>query len=78
MAADLNGMKNAIETYFIKSVEEITRNRKAHKALVSGGNVIIGNRHYPYVPVVDQYFDSGDTIYAIVTDNGAQAIVVGT
>lgn len=78
MAADLNGMKKAIEAYFIQSVENITRNRKAHRALVSGGNVIIGNRHYPYVPVVDQYFQPGDTVYAIVTDNGAQAIVVGT
>ena len=78
MAADLNGMKKAVETYFIKSVEIITQNRKAHRALVSGGRVIIGNRHYPYVPVVDQYFEDGDTVYAIVTDNGAQAIVVGT
>lgn len=76
MAVDLSGMQRAVGRMVETSVYEVTKNQKAKRGIVAGGNVIIGNKAIPYVPAVDMYFKSGDAVWCILSDSG-RAVIVG-
>ena len=44
---------------------------------VQGNKVIVGNISYPYIPVADIYFTSGDNVVCLLPDSGNLAVVVG-
>jgi hypothetical protein len=73
---DLSGMKRAVSRMVETSIYEVTKNQKAKRGIVSGGNVIIGNKTIPYVPAVDMFFKSGDAVWCIISDSG-KAVIVG-
>ncbi len=74
-ASSISAMQRAIINYINSRIPE-TPNR-AHKGTISGKRVIIGNKSYPYDPVVDTYFSDGDAVYCILPDSGSIAAVVG-
>lgn len=76
MAVDLNGMKRSISIMVEASIYQVTKNQKAKRGVVSGGNVIVNNKAYPYVPAVDIFFKSGDAVWCIISDSG-RAVIVG-
>lgn len=74
-SANLSHMQNAIINYIMANIpKEIN---KAHFGRVHGGNVIIDNQSYSYVPTVDLYFGDGDTVACILPDSGNVAAIVG-
>lgn len=76
MAVDLNKMKNAVSNMVAKSIYNVTQNQKAKRGVISGGNVIIGNKVLPYTAAVDIFFKDGDAVWCIISDGG-KAVVVG-
>jgi hypothetical protein len=76
MAVDLSGMQRAVSRMVESSIYAVTQNQKAKRGIVSGGNVIIGNKTIPYVPAVDMFFKSGDAVWCIISDSG-KAVIVG-
>lgn len=76
MAVDLNGMKRSISVMVGAAIYQVTRNQKAKRGTVSGGNVIVNNKAYPYVPAVDVFFENGDAVWCIISDSG-RAVIVG-
>ncbi len=76
MAVDLNKMKNAVSNMVAKSIYNVTQNQKAKRGVISGGNVIIGNKVLPYTAAVDIFFKDGDAVWCIISDGG-RAVVVG-
>lgn len=76
MAVDLSGMQRAVGRMVESSIYAVTQNQKAKRGIVSGGNVIIGNKAIPYVPAVDMFFKSGDSVWCIISDSG-RAVIVG-
>jgi hypothetical protein len=73
---DLSGMQRAVSRMVESSIYAVTQNQKAKRGIVSGGNVIIGNKTIPYVPAVDMFFKSGDAVWCIISDSG-KAVIVG-
>ena len=76
MAVDLSGMQRAVGHMVKSSIYQVTKNQKAKRGIVAGGNVIIGNKAVPYVPAVDMFFKSGDAVWCIISDSG-RAVIVG-
>lgn len=68
-------MQNAIKNYIKRNLPK--DENKAVTGRVSDGRVIVGNKSYPYVPAVDIYFESGDTVACLLPDSGNFAVVVG-
>ena len=77
MAVDLRSMKSAVSNMVTQAIYRRTQNQKAKRGVISGGNVIIGNKVLPYIPAVDVYFKDGDSVWAIIADGGRQAVIVG-
>jgi hypothetical protein len=73
---DLSGMQRVVSRMVESSIYAVTQNQKAKRGIVSGGNVIIGNKTIPYVPAVDMFFKSGDAVWCIISDSG-KAVIVG-
>lgn len=68
-------MQNAIKTW-VKNNMPLDKN-KSVTGVVQGGRVIVDNQSYPFVPVADIYFGSGDRVVCLLPDTGRLAVVVG-
>jgi hypothetical protein len=69
-------MQRAVGRMIESSIYQVTKNQKAKRGIVAGGNVIIGNKTIPYVPAVDMFFKNGDAVWCIISDSG-KAVIVG-
>ncbi len=74
--ADFGRMQNAVANMVAQAIYKRTQNQKARRGIVRGGSVVIGEKVLPYVPAVDMYFQNGDSVWCIISDNGT-AVIVG-
>ena len=74
---DLRNMKQAVSNMVKSAIYVTTQNQKVKRGVVSGGNVVIGNRVLPYTAAVDIYFADGDSVWCLIPDGGRMAVVVG-
>lgn len=72
----IQNMKNAVAGYVSQTIYKVSENMKAKRGIVNGGSVIIGNKVLPFTPAVDMYFQDGDAVWCIISDNGT-AVIVG-
>lgn len=72
----IQNMKNAVTGYVSQTIYKVSENMKAKRGIVNGGSVIIGNKVLPFTPAVDMYFQDGDSVWCIISDNGT-AVIVG-
>lgn len=75
MAANFSAMNQAIIAYINANIP--TDPNKALVGVVSGNQVIIGNKSMSFVPAVNLYFGDGDRVACILPDNYNAAAVVG-
>ena len=77
MNAAIQNMQNIVTSCMLQKIKIETDKKKARRGIVRGGSVTVGEKSYPYIPVVDMYFTDGDTVWCIVDDSQNNAIVVG-
>ena len=73
----LRTMQSTIKNCIVSRIKIETDKKKACQGIYRGGSVTIGNRSYRAVPVVDIYFQNGDTVWCLTNDSTASAIIVG-
>lgn len=78
---DLNeamaSMKRSVKRYVDETLEKQKARETAKQGTIRGDRLIYGNRSYYYIPVVDEYFGNGDTVWFLLDSSGTTAIVVG-
>ena len=73
--ADFSAMNRAIINY-VNSRLPKDKNRTV-KGILSGDNVIIGNKKYYADMVSDMYYRNGDEVYCLLPESGYKVAVVG-
>ena len=68
-------MQNAIVNHIQRKMPKNTNN--AISGRIKGSRFVTGNKSYPYVSTIEDYFTDGDYVYCILPDNGSVAAVVG-
>ena len=78
---DLNeamaSMKRIVKRYVDETLEKQKARESAKQGTIRGDRLIYGNRSYYYIPVVDEYFEDGSTVWFLLDSSGTTAIVVG-
>ncbi len=78
MANDaIKSMQKTITSCIVDRIKIEANKNRAQSAVVRGGSVIIKNKSYSAIPVVDVYYGDGDTVWAIPDESSMTAIVVG-
>ena len=78
---DLNeamaSMKRRVKRYVDETLEKHKARETAKQGTIRGDRLVYGNRSYHYIPVEDEYFEDGSTVWFLLDSSGTTAIVVG-
>ena len=77
LEAALSSMRRTVKRYVDETLEKYTKGQSAKQGTIRGDRLIYNNRSYYYIPVVDEYFGNGDTVWFLLDEAGTTAIVVG-
>lgn len=75
MSANFSAMNRAIIEYIKANIPEDPN--KAYIGTVHGSSVILKNKSYPFIPMVDLWYNNGDTVACLLPENSGAAVVVG-
>lgn len=73
----IKAMQQVVTSCMVQRIKIETDKKKARPGKVRGGTVLIGNRSYNAIPVIDIYYEDGDTVWCLADDSAGTAIIVG-
>lgn len=75
--AAITNMQQVIKNSIVRRVKIEANKNKAQYGVVRGGSVVVGNKSYSAIPVVDVYYTDGDGVWVIPDQASNTCIVVG-
>lgn len=75
MSNAIDNMKVQISNAVSNKLRTELEKKKARRAIVRGGSVIVDNRAIPATHVVDMYYQDGDSVWVLTDEH--HAIIVG-
>jgi predicted glycosyltransferase involved in capsule biosynthesis len=75
--SSISEMNKAIKSYVDSELKKLKVKESAKQGTIRGSRLIYKNKSYDYIPVVDEYFGNGDTVWFLLDESESIAIVVG-
>lgn len=76
-SSSIKAMQQVVTSCMVRRIKIEADKNKARRGVVRGGSVTCGNRSYGAIPVVDMYYEDGDSVWCIADDSSGTAIIVG-
>lgn len=73
----ISEMNKTVKQYVDSELQKQKAKESAKQGTIRGSRLIYKNKSYNYIPVVDEYFGNGDTVWFLLDESESTAIVVG-
>lgn len=73
----ISEMGKTVKQYVDSEIKKQRVKESAKQGTIRGSRLIYKNKSYDYIPVVDEYFGNGDTVWFLLDESESIAIVVG-
>lgn len=70
-------MQRTITSCMVRRIQMEADKMRARAGVARGGTVVVGNKVYNAVPVIDIYYEDGDQVWCLADDSSGTAVVVG-